>query len=172
MLCWPCARTSTFDLTPHLNLLAYLDAQEENKARGNLFDKVCQREDKTSNETSMKNVCHPWLLAARSDEKNKVTRGLHSVKCGIKLKHFNGMCRHQGTSLLKHLGGQAFILFAFRWRRHVHSTVVWLSCKIGAMGRKILENIYFGDGPSDPSLRSRWWYSNWYCTMGLYLNCI
>jgi len=40
----------------------------------------------------------------------------------------------QGPSLLKNFGGDKFWLFAFRWRHHVHSTVVRPFCKIGKMG--------------------------------------
>jgi len=48
------------------------------------------------------------------------------------------------------------LLFAFRWRRHVHSTVVQYNllqpfCKIGKMGGKFWELIYFEDhGPKAP----------------------
>jgi len=61
-------------------------------------------------------------------------------------------CVSTGTDFVKNLWGEQTSLFAFRWRHHVHPTVVRPFCKSGQIG---------GHYGIETWIRPSWWYSNY-----------
>ena len=73
-------------------------------------------------------------------------RNKNITRCWLCFNSLVGLISNLGPSLLKNFGGQT-LLFAFRWRHRVHSTLVRPSVKLAKWGH-IMELIYFGEhGP-------------------------